>query len=846
MKSISRRPLHCIVALVIAVLAMIPVVAFARVFTDQPSYSPGDAVTISGDNSDNAGYVAGEAIHVVAGIPNSYTAACDATADASGAWSCGVRLPLDASPIGQSSYTATGQSSGVSQTGSFTDGGCKNSNALGTIKQASNVGASFTTSGNVATYSFESFTNESPSAGVPGLIEYCVYTSPIPDRDSVAAQAIGANGDAFLASTDASKGEFAFERKGGDPSNVPLDGTTRTMGTATFNAGVPTTQTITLHINDPAECSRIYGAGSTEVLVGTCHVLPGTRSATLTLKKVVDHSGTSDTTPATAWTLSAKGPSPQTTAAVTGTDSGTGVTGTVSPGTYDLSESGPGAPGWTSSGFICTGSTTAVTSVTLASGDNKTCTITNTAVPPKLTVNKTVVPSSDAGTFNLQIDGATAGTGANVGDGGTTGAVTVLTLGSHTVGETAGTNTTLSNYDTVIGGDCSAAGAVSLALGDVKTCTITNTGKGNLTIIKKTIGGDATFPVSVTGPTPYSGNISTSSGTGSLGPKRVTTGSYFASETLPANWVQTSSDCTNVTVPTGGDVTCTITNTGNGKITIVKKATGHAGGGDTFTFPVSGSVLYNGTYSSTKSITTSTAIAGTTFRGDTTVTVPGGSYSVTENPNSTWVLTGAVCYSGAEQTPVPASAVANFPPTPATFTITPGSQETCVFEDTLPVTRTQGFWATHFNFTNAMWASKVPTADQQIVCGTTVVKNITNVQGTGTSNLYGGFWAGVSKTTTGGARSALDQARMKLVQQLEAAILNHDVFGAPDNGLIAQAKAAYCGSNATAVSSAASSLGQFNQSGEGVPLDPSQFAISPAEPQKARSSANNAYWNVLP
>lgn len=38
-----------------------------------------------------------------------------------------------------------------------------------------------------------------------------------------------------------------------------------------------------------------------------------------------------------------------------------------------------------------------------------------------LTINKVVVPSDDSGKFNLQIDGSTAGTGANVGNGGTTG-----------------------------------------------------------------------------------------------------------------------------------------------------------------------------------------------------------------------------------------------------------------------------------------------------------------------------------------------------------------------------------------------------------------------------------------
>jgi hypothetical protein len=120
---------------------------------------------------------------------------------------------------------------------------------------------------------------------------------------------------------------------------------------------------------------------------------------------------------------------------------------------------------------------------TIALGQTKTCTVTNNDIGPTLRIIKDVVPDSDTGLFNLRIDGATAGTGANVGDGGTTGFVPV-NAGSHTVSETAGTNTTLSDYVTVIGGDCAANGTVTLGLAQNKTCTITNTKKGEAKVIK--------------------------------------------------------------------------------------------------------------------------------------------------------------------------------------------------------------------------------------------------------------------------------------------------------------------------------------------------------------------------
>jgi len=78
-------------------------------------------VTISGDNSDSVGYLAGETVHVAVNGPNGYTAACDAVADSRGAWSCQVSLWGDETAVGADAYMATGLTSGVSQVGVFPD-----------------------------------------------------------------------------------------------------------------------------------------------------------------------------------------------------------------------------------------------------------------------------------------------------------------------------------------------------------------------------------------------------------------------------------------------------------------------------------------------------------------------------------------------------------------------------------------------------------------------------------------------------------------------------------------------------------------------------------------------------
>jgi uncharacterized repeat protein (TIGR01451 family) len=125
----------------------------------------------------------------------------------------------------------------------------------------------------------------------------------------------------------------------------------------------------------------------------------------------------------------------------------------------------------------------------IPNGGTATCTITNDDIAPKLTVIKYLVPSTDPGKFNLLIDGVVKA--SNVGHNGTTGAV-ATNAGLRTVSETAGTGTSLGNYLATIGGDCAADGTITLAVGDEKTCTITN--KLVKISLDKQIGLSATGP----------------------------------------------------------------------------------------------------------------------------------------------------------------------------------------------------------------------------------------------------------------------------------------------------------------------------------------------------------------
>ncbi len=95
--------------------------ALAAVWTDKLDYSPGEVVTISGDNSNNAGYLPGETVRVEVWGPNGYYATCEAVVQEDGSWSCPVTLWPDERAIGEYTYTATGLTSGVQESGVFWD-----------------------------------------------------------------------------------------------------------------------------------------------------------------------------------------------------------------------------------------------------------------------------------------------------------------------------------------------------------------------------------------------------------------------------------------------------------------------------------------------------------------------------------------------------------------------------------------------------------------------------------------------------------------------------------------------------------------------------------------------------
>lgn len=151
---------------------------------------------------------------------------------------------------------------------------------------------------------------------------------------------------------------------------------------------------------------------------------------------------------------------------VDGTPIVSGVKTQFNAGAHTVSET-------SQSGYIFTGVSGDCTmnndiiSVLLGLADDATCTLTNTAVQPKLIVKKVVVNNNSGGKqpsdFTMTVSGNTA-TVANFA-GNENGVTIGLNEGSYTVGELAD-----SGYAMSLSPDCSG----TIAVGETKTCIVTN------------------------------------------------------------------------------------------------------------------------------------------------------------------------------------------------------------------------------------------------------------------------------------------------------------------------------------------------------------------------------------
>ena len=275
---------------------------------------------------------------------------------------------------------------------------------------------------------------------------------------------------------------------------------------------------------------------------------------------------------------------------------------------------------------------------------------------------------------------------------------------------------------------------------------------------------------------------------------------------------------------------------------IVKKVTtGVAGGPFNFT-----TVGGNGLDSSFSLTTSAAGLAGADQKSfEIAFAGIGGTYSVTEGTTPGFVLTDVGCVvtvAGAGGTVV-GSDLGTM--TGSISNLAAGATVTCTFTNSgAQTTRTQGFWATHLSLVQLVWNVSPATVGGIATNGMTDAERTLCTSPLTVAQVMGGFWSNIAKTSTGAKRSQLDQARMQLLQQMLAAILNNQLFGSVPTGSISidQARTAFCTGTLKEVKAAASAMASFNESGDTGLFTPG----ASADPKAARALADYMFWDVLP
>ncbi|QCB94492.1 VWA domain-containing protein [Cellulomonas shaoxiangyii] len=338
----------------------------------------------------------------------------------------------------------------------------------------------------------------------------------------------------------------------------------------------------------------------------TCTIVNDDQPAELTLRKVVDAGESGATQTAADWTVTA---TPQ---GIAGQDpvSGDGADGVtdvqVAAGSYALSESD--VAGFDAGAWGCVdaaGGDVAVEDgvVALANGADVTCTITNTAQQPLLTLVKEVTNddggTAAAGAWTLTATGPTAGRTGVTGDAAVTAAP--VAIGSYALTESGPAGYTAGAWTCADGGTDLPVedGSVAIGLGQDVTCTIVNDDQPAQLTLRKVVDPGTTgstrtpadwtltaAPQGIPGQDAVSGN-----GADGVTDVDVSAGSYALSESFVPGFETGEWGCVDAAgapveldqgslpLTNGADVTCTITNTAvPSTLTLVKEVTNDDGG----------------------------------------------------------------------------------------------------------------------------------------------------------------------------------------------------------------------------------------------------------------------------
>lgn len=336
----------------------------------------------------------------------------------------------------------------------------------------------------------------------------------------------------------------------------------------------------------------------------------------------------------------------------------------VAPGTFQVNETVPN--GWTLDDADCddAGSSDPRTGVTVADGDDVTCTFSNSRDQGTIIVKKETVPDEDPNTTEFGFTGPNGNT-YNLTDDGQN-SFTLFT-GNYSVAETTVPNGWKLTSSSCSGDDDGTDPSnIVLDKGETVTCTFTNTQLGTIIVEKQTTPDGSGQSFSFTGDA--SGTITDG---GQITVSDLEPGTYTSTESLPNGWELTSISCDDgnssgnistrqatFNLEAGETVKCTFNNREQGRI-IVEKQTLPDGSNQLFSF--------------TSDFVGDFDLGDGGTKGGGTFLTP-GQYNVSETVPDGWELTGLDCDDG--------NSVENLGNASATVNLEAGETVRCIFTNT--------------------------------------------------------------------------------------------------------------------------------------------------------------------
>ncbi|MER2531639.1 MAG: IPTL-CTERM sorting domain-containing protein [Candidatus Competibacter sp.] len=315
------------------------------------------------------------------------------------------------------------------------------------------------------------------------------------------------------------------------------------------------------------------------------------------------------------------------------------------PGIYDLSETVPA--GWTLSGTPTCSDGSPVNHIDLRAGETVTCVFIDLK-QNTIIVEKQTQGGDGAFAFassNPQIGNFTLTTNNGVASQSFTG----LPAGTYNIAETvpAGWRQTGATCD-----NGNSPSNVQLVPGQTVKCTFANEKQNTITVVKRAVGGDGTFPFVSQSLGNF--NLKTAQGAAKRNFSNLTPGTYDLSETVPAGWTLSTATCDNGDAPgsihlvSGQTVVCTFENTKQDTIIVAKHAVGGDGAFDFVSRSLGNFIL-----------TTTNGEAQNSFGN-----LAPGTYDLSETVPTGWNLSTATCSNGSS---------------PASVQLSAGQTVTCTF-----------------------------------------------------------------------------------------------------------------------------------------------------------------------